>query len=62
MNNIEKSAQLLFDDEDFINDVKKHIHNISNDNKILHEQCYAAASLCPVSQPSIACLRATPHI
>lgn len=34
MNNIEKSAQLLFDDVDFINEVKKHIHNISNDNKI----------------------------
>ena len=34
MNNIEKSAQLLLDDKEFINDVKTHISNISNDNKI----------------------------
>tara|TARA_B100000524_G_scaffold302984_1_gene177852 strand:- start:689 stop:1081 length:393 start_codon:yes stop_codon:yes gene_type:complete len=34
MNNIEKSAQLLLDDKEFINDVKTHIGNISNDNKI----------------------------
>ena len=33
-----------------------------NDNKLLNEKFYAASLLWAVSQPSIACLRAAPHI